>query len=147
MRNPALIACLLLCGCKAGSANHLQDGAVSVPERAVHFPQRAASGGEWLGGGEAQIAGRLVVANGCLALAAGDQVRPIVWHREARLGADGRHVIDTRSGKSVTVGEVLSVAGGLYARPDESSARRLYPGLPRECAGDDIIVVGSGFHE
>jgi hypothetical protein len=105
------------------------------------------AGSAFVAGGEAFFAGRLIVANGCLALRSGDSLRPVVWHAEARLAEDGRRVLDTRTGKSVGVGEIIALEGALHPRPSAAKVQDVYSDLPDSCAGSELIVVGRGFHE
>lgn len=146
MRNPLLFLCTALSACVASETDDLEgirrdDGVVT------HFPRRSIGTSEWVAGGEALIAGRLIIANGCLSLQTAGEIRPIVWHREAQLAAGGRRVIDTVTGRSVSVGQVVSIAGGVYDRPDVRRSDQSYDDLPAKCTGDKLIVVGSGFYD
>lgn len=144
-----LLFCGLLAACNH-TTNHTTQGrptgaGLAVPEPVTNFPRRGAPASGWTAGGEAIIAGRLIVANGCLSLQSGNQTRPIVWHREAQLAPGGRQVIDTRTGRTASVGETIALAGGVYDRPRAGSPNT-YQDFPEKCVGDKIIVVGEGFH-
>jgi hypothetical protein len=147
VRITLLFLCGLLGGCTQAAEDHPDGANTTVADAITHFPRRKVPESEWIAGGDALIAGRLIVSNGCLALQTDGQVRPIVWHRDAQLAADGRGVVDTRTGQSVPVGATISLAGGVYDRPPPETALRAYRDLPEKCVGDKFIVVGMGFHD
>jgi hypothetical protein len=143
---PILVLCGAAAACNPATEAEVTSAGIPLSEPVTNFPRRIVPASGWTAGGEAVIAGRLIVANGCLSLASDGQIRPIVWHRDARLAADGRRVVDMRTGRSVSVGETIALAGGVYDRPRPGAASETYRDFPEKCVGNKIIVVGEGFH-